>query len=131
MERISSVPARTNSVDGKGNERLLQALQTWSDELSAATLRLRATLLASDVSQIVAADVSSLSPDARRERLRRWRRDEARRRGIAPYLVLTNGVLEKLAVMEVLGREDLRRVPGIGPRKLEAYGEAILNVLGG
>lgn len=107
---------------------MITALRDWNDELFHATQRLGARLAAVAVTE--RSEDKPLSPEARREKLCRWRREEARRRGVAPYFVLTNGTVEKLSTMEVLGREDLRRVPGIGPRKLDAYGDAILRVLG-
>jgi superfamily II DNA helicase RecQ len=132
MENERLLPLATIAADGDLRPRsLLRALERWSDELQAATVRLRSELLRMAVLEGPPDKDRALSPEARRERLRRWRREEARRRGVAPYLVLTNGVVERLATMEVLGREDLRRIPGIGPRKLEVYGEAILKVLGG
>jgi superfamily II DNA helicase RecQ len=132
MENDLSLPLAPSTANGDlPSQRLLRALEQWSDELHAATARLRSALIRTAVLEGPTDKDRALSPEARRERLRRWRREEARRRGIAPYLVLTNGVIERLAAMEVLGREDLRRIPGIGPRKLEVYGEAILRVLGG
>lgn len=111
------------------------ALREWSGVMLGATARLDTALgsagLVEQDDDLVGDFEVAVSPDARRERLWRWRREEARRRGVAPYFVLTNAVVERLSSMEVLGREDLRRVPGIGPRKLDAYGDAILQVLGG
>jgi len=123
---------RKNSVTkpSADPEEILLAIRQWNDEMYAAVLRLRGKLASLAVSD-APVDGKVLSPDSRRERLCVWRREEARRRGVAPYFVLTNGVVERLTAMEVLGREDLRRVPGIGPRKMEVYGDTILKVLAG
>lgn len=66
---------------------------------------------------------------ARKERLERWRREEARRRLVAPFFVLTNKTLELLATTPVATRSDLERIPGIGPRKIEEYGTDLLRLV--
>ena len=63
-------------------------------------------------------------------RLKSWRTDEARRRGMPPYVIFHDRTLEALAAAPRQDRESLRRVPGIGPAKLDAYGEALLGLLG-
>jgi len=47
-----------------------------------------------------------------------------------PYVIFHDRTLEALAASPPQDRESLRRVPGIGPAKLEAYGEALLRLLG-
>jgi cystathionine beta-lyase/cystathionine gamma-synthase len=63
------------------------------------------------------------------DRLRAWRDETAREQGISKLLVLTNAVLARIAAQSPTTLEDLAAVPGIGPRKLERYGEALLEVL--
>jgi len=63
-------------------------------------------------------------------RLKQWRSDEARRQGMPPYVVFHDSTLVALAAAQPRDREDLRRVRGIGPAKLAAYGEALLRLLG-
>ncbi len=62
-------------------------------------------------------------------RLRTWRDAEAQEQSISKLLVLTNGVLEGIAREAPDSLEGLGAVKGIGPKKLERYGEAVLNVL--
>jgi ATP-dependent DNA helicase RecQ len=62
-------------------------------------------------------------------RLKQWRTDEARRQGVPPYVVFHDRTLVQLAATRPRALEDLRRVPGIGPAKLERYGEALLALL--
>jgi ATP-dependent DNA helicase RecQ len=61
--------------------------------------------------------------------LRAWRLDEARRNGIAPFVVMHDRTL--LAIASTLPRssEDLLAIPGMGPAKLATYGDAILAVV--
>jgi ATP-dependent DNA helicase RecQ len=61
--------------------------------------------------------------------LRAWRLDEARRNGIAPFVVMHDRTL--LAIASTLPRssEDLLAISGMGPAKLATYGDAILAVV--
>ena len=63
------------------------------------------------------------------ERLKTWRREEARRKGLPSYVIFHDRTLEELAATHPRDHEALRRVRGIGPAKLEAYGEALLALL--
>ncbi|MCB9472502.1 MAG: DNA helicase RecQ [Candidatus Delongbacteria bacterium] len=67
--------------------------------------------------------------DGLRERLRRWRRETAGENGIPPYMVFNDRTLESL--LDVLPRslEDLLGVYGLGTRKLDRYGSALLAVI--
>ncbi|HET6577974.1 MAG TPA: ATP-dependent DNA helicase RecQ [Gemmatimonadales bacterium] len=62
-------------------------------------------------------------------RLKGWRSDEARRQGMPPYVIFHDRTLEALAAAQPRDREALRQVHGIGPAKLEAYGEQLLRLL--
>ncbi len=62
-------------------------------------------------------------------RLKGWRLDEAKRKGMPPYVIFHDSTLEALAAAQPRDREALRQVRGIGPAKLEAYGEALLRLL--
>jgi ATP-dependent DNA helicase RecQ len=74
-----------------------------------------------------AADTHLL--DAVVEALRTWRRDEARRRGVAPFVILHDRTLVAIATSSPQSMAELDSVPGIGPAKLAAYGDAILTVI--
>ena len=62
-------------------------------------------------------------------RLRSWRTEEARRKGMPPYVIFHDRTLTALAAAQPRDREALRQVRGIGPAKLEAYAEALLRLL--
>jgi len=64
-------------------------------------------------------------------RLKSWRAGEARRRGVPAYVVFHDTTLESLAAARPRDLDDLRSVKGIGPAKLEAYGDALLEMVGG
>jgi ATP-dependent DNA helicase RecQ len=61
--------------------------------------------------------------------LRAWRLDEARRRGIAPFIVLHDRTLLAIAAARPRDTNALQDIPGIGPAKLAEYGDAIVSVV--
>ena len=63
------------------------------------------------------------------ERLEAWRRETAKREDRAAYLVLTNESLRQVAAEKPQTLDALKAVKGIGPVKLERYGEAILELV--
>jgi ATP-dependent DNA helicase RecQ len=63
------------------------------------------------------------------ETLREWRRNMAREQKIPAYIVLHDSTLEELCRRRPATLAALRLVPGIGERKAEVYGAAILEVV--
>ena len=61
--------------------------------------------------------------------LRAWRTEQARRRGVPPYVILHDRTIEAIASSLPATREELRRLAGIGPAKLDAHGDAILGLV--
>jgi DNA helicase-2/ATP-dependent DNA helicase PcrA len=72
-----------------------------------------------------------LSPEAARaeEGLREWRADRCRRDRVSAFIVLSNRHLRGIALTRPRSLEELAAVEGIGPTKLELYGEEIMSVL--
>jgi ATP-dependent DNA helicase RecQ len=73
----------------------------------------------------------SVPPPSVVEALRAWRLDEARRNAIAPFVILHDRTLLAIASHLPRSAQELSEIPGIGPAKLAAYGEAILNIVKG
>jgi superfamily II DNA helicase RecQ len=71
----------------------------------------------------------STAPPNLVEALRTWLLDEARRRGIAPFIVLHDRTLVAIASRRPGTVDELLDVPGIGPGKLAEYGEAIVEAI--
>ncbi len=63
------------------------------------------------------------------ERLRVWRTQTAHENGKPPYTVFSDRTLHQLATALPVSVEDLALIHGIGPAKLERYGEEILSLL--
>jgi len=62
--------------------------------------------------------------------LKQWRRQAAAAAGVPLFRVLSNATLDELARRRPQTDEDLLQIRGIGEVKLEAYGEALLNLVG-
>jgi ATP-dependent DNA helicase RecQ len=60
------------------------------------------------------------------ERLRTLRRSLADRQGVPAYIVFSDKVLREMAARRPSGAAELLAVPGVGPAKLERYGQAFL-----
>jgi ribonuclease D len=63
---------------------------------------------------------------AREARLRAWRRQRARERGVDEQAVLPGHCLSDVAALREATREALAAVPGLGRGRLERDGEALL-----
>ena len=63
--------------------------------------------------------------------LKAWRSVASRSAGIPAYRVFNNRTLDALVGLRPTDLEGLLEVPGIGPRTVEAYGEAILAAITG
>lgn len=61
--------------------------------------------------------------------LKLWRKQQAAQEKVRAFRVLSDRVLEAIAGAKPNSRDALLEVPGIGPLKLAAYGDAILRVL--
>jgi ATP-dependent DNA helicase RecQ len=65
------------------------------------------------------------------ERLRAWRTSVAKELGMPPYVIFHDATLRLIAASQPSTLGELRQVNGVGDTKLEKYGPAILDVLGG
>ncbi len=69
-------------------------------------------------------------PDAQlREYLREWRRNTARDLGVAAFVVLHDTALDALCGAKPTTLQALRAVSGFGDKKVERYGQEILDAL--
>jgi DNA helicase-2/ATP-dependent DNA helicase PcrA len=65
------------------------------------------------------------------ERLREWRIRVATTQKVPAYVVFTDATLTALAERKPARTEELAAIAGIGPRKLDLYGDAVLALVGG
>ncbi len=61
--------------------------------------------------------------------LRTWRTARARADAVAPFIVFHDSTIEAIAERQPRSIAELRRVPGVGPTKLDRYGEELLAVV--
>ena len=75
--------------------------------------------------------VLELSSAERRifESLRRWRLDTAKRLGKPPYLIFPDRTLAAIAQIKPMVLEELDCISGVGRKKLERYGEEIIEII--
>lgn len=63
------------------------------------------------------------------EALRAWRREVSQRQGVPAYVILHDRTLEEIAARRPDTEAELATIAGIGPSKLEHYGEDLLAVV--
>ncbi len=64
------------------------------------------------------------------DRLRAWRTETAKSDGVPAYVIFHDATLAEIARSAPDTIDDLRHIPGIGARKLERFGEELLEVVG-
>ena len=63
------------------------------------------------------------------DRLKGWRRKRAEADGVPAYVVFSNKTLEEIAARKPRDWADLAAVSGVGPAKLERYGDEVLAIV--
>jgi ATP-dependent DNA helicase RecQ len=71
------------------------------------------------------------SDDSLLARLREWRREEARSQGVPAYVILHDSTLAAIAQRAPRSVESLAEIAGIGQKRLERYGAALIALLEG
>jgi ATP-dependent DNA helicase RecQ len=97
----------------------------------ATGTRIRATRTKSrraDLAPAANAPRGDVDPELR-TRLRTWRSNIARERGVPAYVVLHDATIEGIVRAWPTTLDELRGVPGIGDKKLEHYGEELLRLV--
>ena len=101
----------------KGAQRIDMRLMSVRKDKPARVRRTAAT------GNLPAADALLL------ERLRAWRSGEAREQSVPAYVVFHDATLAAIAAARPRSQTDLATISGIGARKLERYGPALLALL--
>ncbi len=63
------------------------------------------------------------------DHIRNWRNQEADKDGTPPYIILNSKTIRNLARSGVSNKFDLLDVNGVGQKKMERYGDQIMNIL--
>ncbi len=61
--------------------------------------------------------------------LRNWRKGMANTLGVDPYMVLSNKAIDGIVAQPPLHKKTLLSISGIGKKKLQDYGDAILDII--
>jgi superfamily II DNA helicase RecQ len=64
-------------------------------------------------------------------KLRQWRSNQAQTEGVPVYVVAHNSMLQQIAKRGISSREELLQIERFGSKRVEKYGDAILDVLAG
>ncbi|HTK01812.1 MAG TPA: HRDC domain-containing protein, partial [Bordetella sp.] len=64
------------------------------------------------------------------EALRAWRAEVARNHGVPAYVIFHDATLREIAMARPASLTELGGISGVGARKLEAYGDDILERVG-
>ncbi|CAL9539893.1 ATP-dependent DNA helicase UvrD2 [Nocardiopsis dassonvillei] len=76
-------------------------------------------------------DCPSSYDEALLERLREWRRAVSQEQKVPAYVIFTDATLQAIAEQEPAGVPQLTAVSGVGPAKLDRYGDAVLALVAG
>ncbi len=119
------------TVDFEGHGTLLLTESSRSVLKGEITLMLRRESAAAGRSQRprrqATADTGlDAEASGRFEALRAWRASVAREHGVPAYVIFHDATLREIARVDPRSLDDLSHVHGVGARKLEAYGEALL-----
>lgn len=99
------------------------------DELLAEIARLRALAESGGLPPPPAPPKRDPLRRAREEKLKAWRGEAAKARGVVPSVVLPTYLSERLAADPPADPDELARVPWLGEKRVRLYGRAILDVL--
>jgi DNA helicase-2/ATP-dependent DNA helicase PcrA len=84
---------------------------------------------AADKTRRRCADCPAPYDEALYERLREWRSLRARAEEIAAFMVFSNATLEEIATRRPQSAKALLAVSGVGPEKLQKYGDELLDLV--
>ncbi len=71
----------------------------------------------------------SAADSALLDRLKEWRRNEAQTQGVPAYVILHDSSLAEIAGTRPASSDALAQIGGIGAKKLERYGAALIELV--
>jgi superfamily II DNA helicase RecQ len=88
--------------------------------------------LSSEKREIQKKQLGAIQYDAEAfEKLRVWRLQTARQKGLPAYMVFSDATLQTIAAHKPHTLRELSAINGVGEKKLTLYGEAVLQALQG
>jgi DNA helicase II / ATP-dependent DNA helicase PcrA len=128
---VGELPIRRGDIDEE--RRLLYVgltrarthlMLTWSGKPSRFLRELGAEAVLARREKVAVADLSTLG-----KALREWRLERSKADGVPAYVVFHDSTLVEIERLAPVTIGELGRVSGVGPTKLERYGDAVLGVL--
>ncbi len=119
----------------KGEQKVLlrqAASETGKRERGPRRERTPRTRESSSATKLAALEASGeLNAEAiqRFERLRQWRTETAKAANLPPYVIFHDSTLKTIAQIAPQSMDALSSISGIGERKLQAYGERVLELV--
>jgi DNA helicase-2/ATP-dependent DNA helicase PcrA len=110
-----------------GREQPRKPSRFLDDVVAPGGARVRPRAVATGMSSPGRSSVRADGPVA--EALRAWRRKRAEADGVPAYVVFNDRTLAALAERRPRSRGELLAIEGIGPAKLDRYGDELLSVL--
>jgi len=110
-----------------GREQPRRPSRFLDDLVPPGGTRVRPRAVAAGIVRGSGSSLRTTSPLA--EKLRAWRRERAKADDIPAYVVFNDRTLEALASRRPQSRGELLAVDGIGPAKLDRYGDELLALL--
>lgn len=133
FRQLAALSLLTADDEGHGSLRLTAASRAVLNGSRTVSLRLQPERKKTTAKITAAREdkLATLDPAARAlwVRLRVWRTEVAKKHGIPAYVVFHDATLAELVRLRPQTENELRQVPGIGVRKLESYGEDLLEIL--
>ena len=110
--------------------RDLMAGRTTALELLVPSITVKAGKGKKTKTRAAAGATAAAGPDeSLMDALKAWRREEASRRNLPPYVILHDKTIAALSAAKPRSADALLEVNGLGPAKVEKYGDAILTVI--
>ena len=129
--------SRVRSIDGvylKGINNMALAMHPQIYQFDDRLRQLSEALadITEDISEESEAEAEAEAVDydeALFDALRRWRAEQARAQGVAPFMVAHDVTLLELSRQKPTSAQQLMGVKGFGPKKVETYGQGILQAI--
>ncbi|HEX8134972.1 MAG TPA: ATP-dependent DNA helicase UvrD2, partial [Actinomycetes bacterium] len=112
-----------------GREQPRRPSRFLDDLVAPGGARVRPRAVASGMSRAGRSSAPARADGPVAEALRAWRRKRAEADGVPAYVVFNDRTLAALAERRPRSRGELLTVEGIGPAKLDRYGEELLGLL--
>jgi DNA helicase-2/ATP-dependent DNA helicase PcrA len=117
----SLLPAEARAVGAKAKRRRVANCRECGKPLSSGQEKKRGRC----------ADCPASYDEELFDRLRAWRKERADAESVPAFVVFTDATLQLIAEHRPTSEAALLRISGVGPAKLERYGDALLEVVGG